>query len=212
MKIFLSILTLITASFALEIKQKPIIFDDIRVQLTKEYVKQHYNLLVSNITITPKIIVVHHTGIDDFDKSYNRFLNQHLPNDRPDISKAGKLNVSTHFMIDTSGEIYQLMDETDMARHVIGLNYSSIGIENVGGENFKDNLTQAQLQSNIKLIHYLQKKYPTIKQIIGHYEYRDLENSTLWLENDSSYRTVKHDPSPRFMNELRERIRGLISE
>ena len=37
-----------------------------------------------------------------------------------------------------------------MARHVIELNYSSIGIENVGGEtNKKEDLTPAQVHANI---------------------------------------------------------------
>ncbi len=45
------------------------------------------------------------------------------------------------------------MPENYMARHVIGLNYYSIGIENVGGKNNrKEDLTKAQLESNIKLI------------------------------------------------------------
>ncbi len=36
-------------------------------------------------------------------------------------------------MVDRDGTRYRLMPETYMARHVIGLNYYSIGIENVGG-------------------------------------------------------------------------------
>ena len=59
-----------------------------------------------------------------------------------------------------------------MARHVIGLNYSSIGIENVGGKgNKKDDLTPEQLKSNIALVAYLKGKYPTIEYLIGHHEY-----------------------------------------
>lgn len=212
MKIFLTTLVLLINLLALDIEQKPILFDEERISLTKEYIQQHYNLSVPNIKISPKIIVVHHTGIDNFEKSYRRFENNFLPNDRPYISNASKLNVSAHFMIDKKGIIYQLMSETNMARHVIGLNYSSIGIENVGGESFKDNLTSAQLQSNIKLIQYLQKKYATIKYLIGHYEYQNFENSELWLENDPKYRTIKHDPTPRFMSEIRKNIKGLLSK
>jgi len=44
-----------------------------------------------------------------------------------------------------------------MARHCIGLNYESIGIENVGGVMIKDDLTAAQIKSNIYLVRYLVK-------------------------------------------------------
>ena len=50
---------------------------------------------------------------------------------------------------------------------------------------------------------YLTNKYPTIKYLIGHHEYREYENSPLWLEKDDGYRTVKADPGDRFMNAVR---------
>lgn len=209
MKILLILFFIVIDIFALKIIQKPIEFDDKRVELTKKYIKQHYYLDVKDIKIKPQIILIHHTGINDFNKSFKRFVNTSLPTDRPDISKASTLNVSTHFMIDKDGTVYQLMDETTMARHVIGLNYSSIGIENIGGENYEDNLTQAQLQSNIELISYLKNKYSTIEYLVGHFEYTNFEKHNLWLEKDSSYRTIKHDPSPRFMDDLRQNIKNL---
>ena len=181
--------------FALEIKQLPIEFGDKRVELTKKYIKSHYNLDVKDIKIIPKIIVVHHTAIDDFKDSLSRFISQTLPTDRPDIQSAGAVNVSTHFMVERDGTINQLMPLDYMARHVIGLNYSSIGIENVGGEdNVKDDLTPAQLDANIKLVKYLNAKYPNIEYLIGHHEYQKMEKSPLWLEKDAGYRTKKADP------------------
>lgn len=201
------LLVLCTKTFAIEIIDKTIIFDKKRINLTKQYIKQHYNLDVKNINIKPQIIVIHHTGINSFEESYKRFHEATLPKDRPFIAKSGALNVSTHFLVKQDGTIYRLMPETFMARHVIGLNYSSIGIENVGGKDFEDNLTPAQLQANIDLIKYLRKKYP-IKYTIGHYEYTNYEDDALWLEIDSKYRTTKHDPSPRFMKELREALKA----
>jgi beta-N-acetylhexosaminidase len=96
-----------------------------------------------------------------------------------------------------------------MARHVIGLNYNSIGIENVGGENSADNLTQKQLEANIYLVNYLKKRFRSIEYLIAHYEYRCFESHELWLELDDSYRTKKDDPSMRFMDELRKNIKDL---
>ena len=204
-------LTLLTPFIlmAFTIQQTPIKFEEKRIELTKEYIKIHYKLDVKDIKIIPKIIVVHHTAIDSYEKSLGRFKSQILPTDRPEIAAAGAVNVSAHFMIEKNGTIHQLMPLIFMARHVIGLNYNAIGIENVGGENSVDNLTKKQLEANIYLVKYLQNKFKTIKYLIGHYEYRCFEKDKLFLELDPNYRTKKDDPSPRFMNELRENIQDL---
>lgn len=197
--IFFSICTL----FAIEIRETPIEFSSKRVELTKAYIKSHYNLTVKDIKITPKIIVVHHTAIDDFGDSLACLVDEELQSKRVDIKSGGTLNVSAHFMIERDGTIHQLMPLDFMARHVIGLNYNSIGIENVGGQNSKDNLTKEQLNANIALIKELKKRFLTIKHVIGHSEYRCFEDSELWLEIDKNYKTHKDDPSKRFMSELR---------
>ena len=89
-----------------------------------------------------------------------------------------------------------------MARHVIGLNHTAIGVENVGGTEDQP-LTQAQLDANIKLVHYLAKKY-AIDYLIGHHEYTLFEGHPLWLETDEGYRTKKEDPGDDFMRKVRE--------
>lgn len=194
--------------FALKIEQTPIEFSHTRVQLTKEYIKSHYALHVKDIKIIPKIIVVHHTAIDDYADSLSRFTAQTLPTDRPDITSGGAVNVSAHFMVERDGTVHQLMPLDFMARHVIGLNYNSIGIENVGGANSTDNLTKEQLKANVELINYLKEKFKTIEYVIGHYEYRCFEDTPLWLEKDKGYRTKKDDPSHRFMSEIRSSIKN----
>jgi len=184
--------------------QKPIIFTDKRKNLTKEYIKSHYGFDVKNITIKPKTVVLHWTAVMDLEKSFERLNAELLFSDRADIAKASALNVSAHFLVARDGTIYQLMPDNWMARHVIGLNYSSIGVENVGGEaNSKEDLTQAQLNANIRLVKYLKAKYPSIKNIIGHHEYREFENTPLWLEKDAGYRTKKADPGEKFMRDVR---------
>jgi beta-N-acetylhexosaminidase len=113
-------------------------------------------------------------------------------------------------MVDRDGTIYRLMPDNWMARHVIGLNYSTIGIENIGGKGNKaEDLTPAQLKSNIALVHYLKNKYPKIEYLMGHYEYRQMEKTTLWLELDKGYRTVKNDPGKKFMSDVRKAVKPL---
>lgn len=197
--------------YAISIIDKPIIFDERRIDLTQKYIQKRYALNVEDIKITPRIIVIHWTTMNDLNRSIQCFKEPTLATNRPDIEHASALNVSAHFLIDRDGCIYKLMDETLMARHIIGLNYSSIGIENVGGEKSMDNLTSAQLEANIELVSYLKEKYSTIKYLIGHHEYTDFTDHHLWLEKDSSYRTLKYDPGDTFMHKLRKKFPELKS-
>ena len=188
----------------MEIIDKPITFDQERSELTLEYLEQHYGLKQNNPTINPKMVVVHWTVIPTLQKSFEAFDPSKLPEWRPDIANASALNVSAQFLIDQDGAIYQLLPETTMARHVIGLNHCAIGIENVGGTGDKQ-LTKKQLKSNIILIRHLKKKYPDIDYVVGHFEYTYFEGHDLWLEKDDGYRTEKTDPGVDFINTIRKR-------
>jgi len=200
----------LTAHVKRMIKQRPIIFKQKRIDMTKQYIEQHYGLHVKNIKINPKVIVLHWTAVNSLKDSYERLKPQKLYSDRKDIAKASALNVSAHFMVDRDGTIYQLMSDNIMARHVIGLNYSSIGIENIGGENnIKEDLTDAQVKANINLVKYLKSKYPDIEYLIGHHEYRLMEKTPLWLEKDDGYRTQKRDPGDKFMKQVRAGVKEL---
>lgn len=206
----ISVMAVATPSNKIKIIDKPIVFGKERIAMTKSYIKKHYGFSVKNIEITPKIIVLHWTAEMSFEKSFKRLYPQKLFSDRKDIAKASALNVSSQFLVDREGTIYRLMPENWMARHVIGLNYSSIGIENVGGRGNKvDDLTPAQRKANIQLIYYLKEKYPTIEYLIGHHEYRQMESTPLWLERNKWYRTVKADPGPKFMSDMRKATKKL---
>ena len=145
MKKLITILLFSFYFYGIEIKQMPIEFSQNRIELTKQYIKNSYGIEVDNINIVPKMIVIHHTASDDLKESFDRFYPEILLTDRTDIKKAGNLNVSAQFLVDFDGTIYSLMPETYMARHVIGLNLSTIGIENVGGD--KKSLTNEQLKA-----------------------------------------------------------------
>lgn len=186
---------------------KPIIFDAQRKQLTLDYLSDRYGLEQASPNITPKMIVLHWTVIPTFEESFEFFKNPKLASSRGDISSAGQLNVSSHFMVDRDGTIYRLLPETTMARHVIGLNHCAIGVENIGGTEDLP-LTEAQVASNILLVNYLADKYD-IDYLIGHYEYTKFEGHQLWLEKDDGYRTEKTDPGEDFMRKVREATKGL---
>jgi len=200
----------VQSPFEIKIIDKPIDFGAERVAMTKAYIKSHYGKTVSNIEITPKIILLHWTAEMGFDASFKRLQPERLLTDRKDIAKASLLNVSSQFLVARDGTIYRLMPENWMARHVIGLNYSSIGIENVGGKGNKiDDLTPAQVKSNIALVEYLKAKYPSIEYLVGHHEYRQMEQTSLWLEKDKGYRTVKSDPGDAFVHKVYSKTKNL---
>lgn len=190
----------------LRIIQKPIVFDDTRRQLTLDYIRLRYGIDTNSVAIVPQMVVVHWTAIDSFEESYKTMRDATLPGSRANIGAKSPLNVSAHYLVDRDGTIYQLLPDTVFARHVIGLNYHAIGIENVGSP--KCPLTPQQLKANEKLIRHLASKYP-IRWMIGHYEYKKFAGSPLWLEKDPEYLTEKDDPGTDFMARLRKLLKDL---
>ena len=208
-QLLLIIITLIflSCSASKEIVDKPIVFNEERAELTRTYLLERYGLEQESPAISPKMIVLHWTVIPTLEEAFEAFDPATLPNWRPDIENVSGLNVSSQFMVDRDGTIYSLMPETNMARHVIGLNHCAIGVENIGGTKELP-LTKAQLKANIWLVEYISNKYP-IEYLIGHYEYTNFVNHPLWLEKDETYRTVKTDPGKDFMEKVRKATKNL---
>lgn len=207
-QIFLFLFTVSSPVLAqqLNIIEKPIIFDATRTQLSIDYLKSRHELVQKTPIISPVMIVLHWTASKTLMGTYNAFNHSILPGDRKAIASASKLNVSSHYLVDRDGSIYQLLPDTTFARHVIGLNYCAIGIENVGSSNYP--LTKAQLLANEKLIRYLAKKYP-IQYLIGHYEHTQFKNTSLWRESNPYYHSDKSDPGKSFMKSIREELQDL---
>lgn len=191
----------------IKIVDKPISYDSTRIKLSLQYLKERHGITQTTPTITPKIIVLHWTAAKTFSSTFNAFYPAKLPNgDRKDIAQVSALNTSSQFLIDRDGTIYRLMPENYFARHVIGLNYCAIGVENVGSADFP--LTDAQLKANELLVRYLCKKY-NIEYLIGHYEYSKFKNTPLWKETDPNYLTGKNDPGADFMLNIRNNMKDL---
>jgi len=138
--------------------------------------------------------------------TFNAFNNPLLPSSRKALANASRLNVSSHYLVDRDGTIYQLLPDTVFARHVIGLNYCAIGVENVGSDTHP--LTQAQLKANESLVRYLCQKHK-IQYLIGHYEHTWFKNTPLWRESDPYYHSDKRDPGRTFMKNIRALVQDL---
>jgi N-acetyl-anhydromuramyl-L-alanine amidase AmpD len=183
-----------------KIVSKPIDYSQERVRLSLEYLKDHHHIIQSSPTISPKIIVLHYTAGGTVETNYKYFNKTYLESARNVLKKQSTLNVSSQFIVDRDGTIYQLMEPNMFARHTIGLNYCAIGIENIGSR--KQPLTEKQVLSNAQLIRHLTKKY-NIEYLIGHSEYGVFRGSKLWKETDPDYFTVKDDPGKDFMTKVR---------
>lgn len=190
----------------IKIIDKPIIYDSTRIKLSLQYLKERHGLIKKEPKIEPLMIVLHWTAAKTMSSTFNAFNHSTLNGDRKAIAGASNLNVSSQFLIDRDGTIYRLMPEDHFARHVIGLNYCAIGVENVGSDDFP--LTDAQLLANEQLVRYLTNKYQ-IKYLIGHYEYLLFKNSALWKEKDPNYQTGKNDPGIGFMQKIRAKVKDL---
>jgi N-acetyl-anhydromuramyl-L-alanine amidase AmpD len=191
-----------------KIYKAPIQFDKERIALTREYQLTHYG--IDSKSIEPRMIVVHWTMIPSFQTTFRIFNPPTFPESSPRIKELpGTLNVSSHFIVDRDGSIYQLMPDNWMARHVIGLNHYAIGIENIGGIDSKDDLTEEQAKANAFLVCYLKKKYPEIKYVIGHNDYLKFKNTSLWLERDPNYQTDKNDPGAFFVDRVKSLVSGI---
>ena len=197
----------------LKIEQHPLPFDAERARLTLAYRRQHQGYTGTEITIQPTVVVLHWTGGSTALSAWNTFAPTRAADARPELAAAGEVNVSSQFIVDRDGTIWQLMPENQMARHCIGLNHLAIGIENVGaadlgGDSSKSPLTPAQVQADVALIRDLRSRWP-LERVIGHLEYRRLEGTSYFLELDPNYRTGKADPGPNFTAAVRAGLADL---
>jgi N-acetylmuramoyl-L-alanine amidase len=196
--------------------------DPERVELTREYFAIHHpswaetlppQSTPDSIVFEPRIIVVHYTAIPTLEETIDTFEPKRIDSTREIIRQNGLLNVGVHFVVDRDGSIYRSYPENVLARHTIGLNHVAVGIENVGTGDLVDPqaeapLTWAQVDANAALIRHLAARYSTIRYMIGHQEYRELESPRhpahmLFHEQFPDYRTEKEDPGNRFLKEVR---------
>lgn len=197
---------LVPAAVALSIVDRPLPFDGQRAALMLEYRRAHVDPAATDLRIEPRVIVLHYTGGTSADATFRYFSRPRIEAARTLQARAGTANVSAHFLVDRDGTVVRLMPETRMARHCIGLNHVSIGVENVGSASRP--LTDAQVEANALLVRHLAGRFP-ITHLIGHGEARRMEGTPLWRERDPRYRNRKGDPGDGFMRRVRARVADL---
>ena len=178
-----------------------------KLELTQQYCLENYGVASYKLD-SPKIVLVHFTVIPTLQETVAYFQKDSIESSRTNISKFSQMNVGIHYIVGKDGSIYKLVPDTVIARHVIGFNHISIGIENIAKD--AADLTPAQLESNAKLIAELKKRNPGIEYVVGHHEYNDtaLPHFKLFLAVNEAYLPHdKPDPGEAFMKQLREKLK-----
>ena len=192
---------------AVTIVDAPMAWSTEREQLTLDYRRRHSDEAATDLVIEPHAIVLHYTGGSSAKSTRGYFDNPTIEASRKELARAGKVNVSAHFVVDRDGTIYQLQPVTRFARHCIGLNHIAIGIENAGDEA-KYPLTEAQVAADAALIRQLASQHK-ITHLLGHHEVMGMRDSALYIERDPKYKNDKGDPGRAFMAKVRERVADL---
>lgn len=114
----------------------------------------------------PRVIVEHVAVAGTAEAVRNTFAS-----DQPDPELGELPNVCAHFVIGSSGRIFQLVNLRTRCRHTVGLNWTAIGIEHVGyadGDVLGD---RRQLRASLRLTQYLRCRFGiSVHNVIGHAE------------------------------------------
>jgi N-acetylmuramoyl-L-alanine amidase len=147
------------------IVQRPIPFGAKRREEMRAYALRHYGIDSFRLR-DPKVIVEHYTATDTFQAAYSTFAN-----DVPDVELHELPGTCAHFIVDKDGTIYQLVPLTIMCRHTVGLNYTAIGIEQVGRDAREILDRPAQYGAVVRLTAWLRCRHGiALRNVIGHNE------------------------------------------
>jgi N-acetylmuramoyl-L-alanine amidase-like protein len=185
-----------------EIVWKKIPFGARRKRQMAAYSRRHYGDHEWRLR-HPHVVVEHYTAGTSFDSAWNTFAanSPHL----------GELpGTCAHFIIDTDGTIYQLVNLGIRCRHAIGMNWTAIGIEHVGtnARGILDN--RRMMRASLRLTSWLMLRYGiNIGNVIGHAE---ILQSPYHRELVASWRCSTHaDWNRREMRIYRHRLKRVAS-
>jgi N-acetylmuramoyl-L-alanine amidase len=148
-----------------QIRQWPIPFGAARKREMAAYSLEHYGE-DTYVLSHPKVIVEHYTETTTAGEAYNTFAP-----DVPDSEFHELPNTCAHFLVEPSGRIDQLVPLSLRCRHTVGLNWTAIGIENVGSSDRQILDDHAQIAASLQLTRWLRCTYGIqLNNVIGHNE------------------------------------------
>jgi N-acetylmuramoyl-L-alanine amidase len=167
-----------------KIVSDPIPFGAARKAQMRRYAEIHYGIDSYHI-VGPHLVIWHYTETANFQSVWNTFAD-----DVPDVQYHVLPQVCAHFVIAPDGTIYQLVALDIMCRQVVGLDYTAIGIENVGFSDQQVIDDKAQYHAALELTRWLRCKYGLpVKDVIGHNESL---SSPYYIEHVAAWRGQTH--------------------
>ena len=167
------------------------------------YVRRHYGSFMKPTwrLIDPHVIVIHYTDSPDFRSTYDTFAA-----DVPDPELHELPGTCAHFVVDIHGVIHQLVGLGVMCRHTVGLNWTAIGVENVGYSDAQVMGNPKQMSADLRLVRWLRCRFQIkVRNVIGHNESL---SSSYHREDVPSLRTQTHgDFTHPDMQVYRRRLR-----
>ncbi len=147
------------------IHQWPIPYGVARKRQMAAYSLRHYGENSYRLS-SPKVIVEHYTETATAQEAYQTFAP-----DLPD-SEFGELpNTCAHFLVGPSGKIDQLVPVTLRCRHTVGLNWTAIGVENIGFSDLEIIKNRKEFDASLALTRWLRCTYGiALNNVIGHNE------------------------------------------
>jgi N-acetylmuramoyl-L-alanine amidase len=183
---------------------KPIPFPAHRLAETAAYAERHYGIDTWRLR-HPHVIVEHYTESTTMEAAWSLFAQ-----DVPDSELHELPGTCAHFIVDRDGAIYQLVPLDVICRHTVGLNYTALGIENVGTSDADVLDDPAQMRASLHLTAWLMQRYHiALGDVIGHAESL---TSPYHHELDPAWRCQTHSdfPTPA-MDVYRRRLRSLLA-
>jgi len=185
--------------------ESPIPFGAARRVQTAAYSKRHYGVSTWRLE-HPRVIVQHYTASTTFGSVFATFSSN-----AADQEYGEKPGVCSHYVINVDGTIHQLVRDTIMCRHTVGLNWTAIGIEHVGTSDAATLGNPRQLRASLRLTLWLMERHAiALRDVIGHSESL---NNPYYREKVPTFRCRTHsDWSRQSMVTYRTRLRALAAE
>ena len=114
----------------------------------------------------PQVIVEHMAETSTAAAVYNTFAP-----DVPDVELHELPNVCAHFVVNSAGRIYRLVNLRTRCRHTVGLNWTAIGIEHTGYADSDALDNPREMHASLALTQWLRCKFHIgVRNVIGHNE------------------------------------------
>jgi N-acetylmuramoyl-L-alanine amidase len=143
----------------------PIPFGSKRKRQMAAYSLRHYGERTWRLR-RPRVIVEHVAVAASAAAVRNAFAP-----DVPDPELRELPNVCAHFVVSSTGRIFQLVNLRTRCRHTVGLNWTAIGIEHTGFRDSDVLGDRRQLRASLRLTRYLRCRFRIgLRNVIGHSE------------------------------------------